>query len=102
TAPIVRLVDPELSRVMGEAVLAWVYYLFRDMPEYARLQRERDWRPLAYRRPGESTVGLLGLGAMGSAAAERLRQAGFRVAGWSRSAREVPGVAIFSGDAGLD
>jgi glyoxylate/hydroxypyruvate reductase A len=33
-APIVRLTDPELSRTMAEAVLAWTYYLHRDMPNY--------------------------------------------------------------------
>ncbi|WP_309550696.1 hypothetical protein [Rhizobium rhizogenes] len=33
---IVRLVDPELSRVMAEAVLAWTSYLRRDMPLYRR------------------------------------------------------------------
>jgi glyoxylate/hydroxypyruvate reductase A len=100
--PVVRLVDPELGRVMAESVLAWVYYLFRHMPEYARLQRERSWRKLTYRRPDEVTVGLLGLGALGAAAASRLRDAGFNVAGWSRGPKNMPGVATFSGETGLD
>ncbi|KMO38861.1 2-hydroxyacid dehydrogenase [Methylobacterium aquaticum] len=100
--PIVRLIDPELARTMAEAVLAWTYYLQRDMPAYRRQQETGTWRQLAYRPPGETMVGLLGLGALGSAAAERLVGAGFRVAAWSRSPKPVPpGVAGVSGPEGL-
>lgn len=42
--PIVRLKDPELSRVMAEAVLAWTYYLQRDMPAYRKNQERRSGR----------------------------------------------------------
>ncbi|OLP54366.1 glyoxylate/hydroxypyruvate reductase A [Rhizobium rhizosphaerae] len=100
--PIVRLVDPQMSHTMAEAVLAWTYYLFRDMPAYARQQRARQWNPLAYKRAEETTVGLVGLGALGTAAAGRLREAGFTVAGWSRTAKALDGVACFSGEEGLD
>ncbi len=102
TVPVVRLVDPQLSRTMAEAVLAWTYYLFRDMPAYARFQRERSWQQLPYRRPDQITVGLLGLGALGEAAAHRLTDAGFKVIGWSRSAKDIEGVETFSGDDGLN
>lgn len=100
--PVVRLVDPQLGRTMAEAVLAWSYYLFRDMPAYARFQRERNWQQLPYRRPQQVTIGLLGLGALGEAAAQRLTGAGFKVIGWSRSAKDVEAVETFSGDDGLD
>ncbi|KTS06422.1 2-hydroxyacid dehydrogenase [Methylobacterium radiotolerans] len=90
--PIVRLVDRELARAMAEAVLAWTYYLQRDMPAYARQQRDRLWRPRPYRKPGDTTVGLLGLGVLGTAAAERLTGAGFRVVGWSRTPKAVAGI----------
>jgi glyoxylate/hydroxypyruvate reductase A len=99
--PIVRLVDPELARTMGEAVLAWVYYLFRDMPAYAAQQRAAQWIQHPYRRPDRTTISLLGLGELGSAAAARLRDAGFNVAGWSRSLKQMPGVACRSGEYGL-
>lgn len=84
--PIVRLVDPELARTMAEAVLAWTYYLQRDMPAYRRQQEARVWQQRPYRAPADTTVGLLGLGALGTAAACRLVQAGFQVEAWSRSA----------------
>lgn len=90
--PIVRLVDREMGRAMAEAVLAWTYYLQRDMPAYARQQRDRLWRPRPYRKPGDTTVGLLGLGVLGTAAAERLTGAGFRVVRWSRTPKAVAGI----------
>lgn len=99
--PIVRLTDPELSRVMAEAVLAWTYYLHRDMPAYRDNQKQSLWKEIEYRHPGDVTVGILGLGALGSAASERLRQAGFETIGWSRSAKTLPGVDTLSGEAGL-
>ena len=100
--PIVRLVDPQLSRTMAEAVLAWTYYLFRDMPAYAKFQREHVWQQLAYSRPEQVTIGLLGLGALGAASASRLKEAGFSVIGWSRSAKSLAGVETFHGEEGLN
>ncbi|KNY32593.1 MULTISPECIES: glyoxylate/hydroxypyruvate reductase A [unclassified Agrobacterium] len=99
--PIVRLKDPELSRVMAEAALAWTYYLQRDMPAYRDNQQKTLWQEFDYRHPREMTIGLLGLGALGTAAAERLRHAGFNVAGWSRSAKAIGGVETLTGDDGL-
>lgn len=95
--PIVRLVDQEMGRTMAEAVLAWTYYLQRDMPAYARQQRDRVWRPHPYRKPADTTVGLLGLGALGTAAADRLVGAGFRVVGWSRTPKAVAGIDTVHG-----
>jgi glyoxylate/hydroxypyruvate reductase A len=99
--PIVRLIDPEMSRTMAEAVLAWTYYLQRDMPAYVRQQRQGLWHQHPYRKPSSLTVGILGLGALGTASAARLSEAGFKVAGWSRSAKQMPCVQTFSNDDGL-
>ncbi|MFJ2990610.1 2-hydroxyacid dehydrogenase [Collimonas sp. NPDC087041] len=98
---IVRLVDPQLAVTMAEAVLAWTMYLHRDMPAYARQQALRQWKSLDYVRPGNKTVGLLGLGALGEAAATRLLDAGFNVCGWSRATKNIPGVEHFSGETSL-
>lgn len=98
---IVRLVDPQLADTMAEAVLAWTLYLHRDMPRYAQQQRERRWQPLEPTRAQDRSVGLLGLGALGSASAARLAAAGFKVQGWSRTPHTLPGVRCHAGDAGL-
>jgi glyoxylate/hydroxypyruvate reductase A len=98
---IVRLVDPQLADTMAEAVLAWTLYLHRDMPRYLSQQRERLWRPHDYVRPQDKTVGLLGLGTLGEAAARRLVMVGFDVHGWSRTPRTLAGVTCHAGDGGL-
>ena len=98
---IVRLIDPQLADTMAEAVLAWTMYLHRDMPAYAAQQRNRSWMPLDYTRPHEKTVGLLGLGALGEAAARRLLGAGFNVCGWSRTRKALAGVNCFAGNSEL-
>ena len=100
--PIVRLTDPELARVMGEAVLAWTYYLHRDVPAYRQQQEKKIWKDLEYRHPRDMTVGLIGLGLLGTEAAKRLRGAGFNVMGWSRSLKHLEGVATVSGEPGLN
>ncbi|MFS2151885.1 2-hydroxyacid dehydrogenase [Rhizobium sp. Rhizsp42] len=100
--PIVRLVDPDLARTMAEAVLAWTLYLSRDMPAYDMQQRQSLWRQLPYRSAPDTRVGLLGLGALGRAAARQLRLAGFAVSGWSRTEKQVDGVETYFGADGLD
>ncbi|MFJ3046686.1 2-hydroxyacid dehydrogenase [Herbaspirillum chlorophenolicum] len=98
---LTRLVDPRLAATMAEAVLAWTLYLHRDMPLYAQRQRFRVWQAEEYVLPEQRTVGILGLGTLGEAAAEALLQARFKVCGWSRSQRELAGVRTFSGEQGL-
>ena len=100
--PIVRLVDPELGRTMAEAVLAWTYYIHRGMPTYRMQQQSAVWQPLPYVKPQDFTVGILGLGALGVKAAERLQEADFVVKGWSRSPKTCPGVETFAGNDGLE
>lgn len=98
---IVRLVDPELSSTMAEAALAWTLYLHRDMPGYARQQMRKEWRALPYRKADQITVGILGLGELGKAAAERLRENKYNVVGWSRNQKNLSGIETYSGLQGL-
>lgn len=60
------------------------------------------WRELPAPETAARTVGILGLGELGAAAAGALRALGFPVAGWSRSPKDLPGVACFHGPDGLD
>lgn len=99
---LVRLIDPELTRAMAEAALAWTLYLHRLMPEYAQQQRQQHWQPLPWRRANDCRVTVLGLGKLGRACAERLAANGFNVAGWSTSPRTLPGIQCYSGPAQLD
>ena len=95
--PVVRLVDRAMERQMTAYVLAAVLRRYCRIAEYGRLQAESEWRQLAPRDTAEVRIGVLGLGALGGAAARKLAGLGFAVAGWSRTARNIDGVESFAG-----
>lgn len=100
---IVRMTDPQLAETMAEAVLTAVLYLHRDMPRYRAQQLAGSWVPHRVRLPSERTIGILGMGAMGRRAAEKLVLNGFNVCGWNRSGHgdRPDGVKVFHGPTGL-
>jgi glyoxylate/hydroxypyruvate reductase A len=100
--PVVRVVDPHLMRRMTEYVTLHVLMHHRRQRLYDGQQRARVWHEHAQPPAGEVNVGLMGLGVLGRDAAEVLVRLGFRVAGWSRSPRQLPGVETYHGAAGLD
>ncbi len=99
---IVRMTDPQLAQTMAEAVLAWTLYLHRDMPRYRAQQSAKLWLQHEVRLAANRTIGILGLGNMGRAAAATLKTQGFRVCGWSRTETRLEGMETFSGLAGLN
>ena len=102
TQPLCRMVDPGLRQGMTEWVTGHVLRHHLGLDTHI-LHQDGVWRggtvpPLAASRP----VGILGLGALGSAAAEALASLGFPVQGWSRSDKALPNVACHTGADGLD
>lgn len=99
--PVVRMVEPGLTTGMTEFVVMSVLFHHRFMLDYLGQQRARHWEEISQIGPGARRVGIMGLGVLGQDAAARLLDFGFPVSGWSRSAKEVPGVTSFAGDEGL-
>jgi glyoxylate/hydroxypyruvate reductase A len=74
----------------------------RQEPYLRACQRERRWQP-KFQWPARAiSVGIMGLGTLGSNAAEVLARIGFRVSGWSRSPKQVDGIECFHGKGQLD
>ncbi|PVA09312.1 glyoxylate/hydroxypyruvate reductase A [Pelagivirga sediminicola] len=100
TQPLARMVDHGLTQGMVEWVTGHVLRHHLGMDTHIHGQ-DGVWRkvnpPLAQDRP----VTILGLGALGTACAEALVALGFDVTGWSRSAKDVPGVRCLNGESGL-
>ena len=94
--PLARLVDPGMVAAMSETVLLHVLDWHRHLYHYRRQQRASTWRRMEQRMASDRTVGLLGLGELGSDAARKLLALGFNVAGWSRRPKEIPGVKSFT------
>ena len=96
--PLVRMVDPALTRHMSEFVIHRVLHFHRKFHIYEDMQRRHEWKELRQEDTLERRVGILGLGELGGDAAHHLINLGFKVAGWSRSKKELPGVESFYGD----
>jgi glyoxylate/hydroxypyruvate reductase A len=99
--PVIRLEDAGMAAQMAQYVALAVLSAHRRSREYADAQRDAQWRPLSFVAADAVTVGLLGLGVLGRACAAALRPFGFRLVGWSRTPRDVPGVTTYAGDAEL-
>lgn len=95
--PLVRMVEPELTRGMMEYVLWQCLFHHRKVWELEAAQSCATWRPHTYPAPWDRTIGILGLGELGSAAAAKLVEFGFKVRGWSRSPKSLSNVESFAG-----
>lgn len=101
TMPLCRMVDEGLERGMVEWVAGMVLRHHLGLDQHI-LHQDGVWRndavpPLARERP----VAMLGLGELGRACAGALAGLGFPVLGWSRTLRDVPGIACHAGPEGL-
>jgi glyoxylate/hydroxypyruvate reductase A len=99
--PIMRLVDPYMTDAMSEYVVLQVLRLHRQDLDYLAQQHARLWEEREQKNAAERPVGILGFGTLGQDAGRKLGAFGFPVAGWSRTAKEVPGFATFAGADGL-
>src|ERR1700684_299963 len=95
--PLVRVAVDDLTHRMTEYVVLHVLMHHRQELYLRASQREKRWQP-RYSWPARAiSVGILGLGTLGSDAAGALTRLGFRVSGWSRSPKQVDGIECFHG-----
>lgn len=100
TQPLARMVDPGMTQSMIEWVTGHVMRHHLGIDAHI-VNTTRAWAPLPPPLAEERTVCVLGLGALGRAVGEALKNIGFGVIGWSRSAKQIEGIETFSGDDGL-
>ena len=99
--PIVRVVDPDLTMRMTEYVALHVLLHHRGMKRYEAQQRDRVWREHADPAASAVRIGVMGVGVLGRASLAALGPLGFRLAGWSRTPKSIPGVETFAGEDAL-
>jgi len=100
--PLVRVAVDDLTARMTEYVVLHVLMHHRQELYLRESQREKRWAPKYQWPAGAISVGVMGLGTLGADAAPVLRRIGFRVAGWSRSPKQIDGIECFSGGGQLD
>lgn len=99
--PVVRVVDENLTQHMVEYVVWRVLDHHRQGMLYRAQAPKKVWHEPPQRPAPDISVGIMGLGNLGRAAAKALGAIGFSVNGWSRSPHKLEGVATYSGEAGL-
>jgi glyoxylate/hydroxypyruvate reductase A len=100
--PVIRVVDPDMTMRMTEYVALHVLTYHRHQRLYDTQQRVRMWHDHEQPPASEVSVGIMGLGELGQTAAVALQRLGFRVHGWSRTQKMIPGVETFYGAIGLE
>jgi len=100
--PIVRVNEPDLTGRMTEYIVLHVLMHHRQQRRLDENQKKRVWDSFPTHAAKDLSVGIMGMGVMGADSAVKLRDIGFRVAGWSRSRKEIPGVESFAGAAEFD
>lgn len=100
TQPLCRMVDPWLAEGMVEWVVGHVLRHHLGMDRHI-VNPGRVWDPACPPLARDRRVAMLGLGALGLAAARALQALNFPVTGWARTPRDLPGLPTFHGDAGL-
>lgn len=94
---VVRLDDAGMSVQMAEYVCHAVIRHFREFDGYDADTGAGKW---SYRKPrsrADFAVGVMGLGVLGERVAKALQVFDFPVNGYSRSAKDLPGIRCFSG-----
>lgn len=100
--PIVRVNDPDLTGRMTEYIVLHVLMHHRQQRRLDLNQANKVWDSFPTHAARSLSVGIMGLGVMGTDSAEKLRDLGFRVAGWSRSRKSIAGVECFAGAGEFD
>lgn len=100
--PIVRMVEPSLTAGVAEYVTLHVLRHHKDQRRFEEQQKARVWAEYFAPPAWTRRVGILGMGEIGGEAARMLKAVGFDVAGWSRTQKDVEGVASYFGQDQLD
>ena len=100
--PIIRLVDPEMSKTIAAWTSLQILQEVCDYKTYPFQQKNKIWKG----HPIENSsfnwkIGILGLGAIGSYVAKSLIPFGFKIYGWSRTQKFIKNIESFSGEEGF-
>lgn len=101
TQPLCRMVDGGLTEGMVEWVVGHTLRHHLGLDRHI-VNPQHRWDPTCPPLARERPVAMLGLGMLGLACAQALQALHFPVTGWSRTAKDVPGLRCLHGEAGLE
>jgi glyoxylate/hydroxypyruvate reductase len=95
--PLARVVDPYMANDIVQYVTAYALNYVKRVDHWAEKQKQKTW----FKEPpftfSDQTIGIMGLGFLGSQAAHIFQQMGLNVIGWSNSPKKLTGVQSFYG-----
>lgn len=97
SVPICRVVSPSLVQQMKEYILGTTICIQRNFVHYVRQKDQGKWQPHNHPLAADLDIGIMGLGRLGLPVARHLAQAGYEVAGWSNSSKEVQNITTYAG-----
>ena len=86
---------------MSEYALYWALRHHRDIDRYGASQRAATWKVEPFKDTIHRRIGIMGLGTIGKDTAQKFAALGFPTAGWSRTAKTLPGIETYHGSDGL-
>ncbi len=96
--PIVRVNDPDLTTRMSEYIVMHVLMHHRQQRRVDSNQSQKKWDGFPTHAASALTVGIMGMGVMGTDAAVKLAMLGFKVIGWSRTKKSIASVVCYAAD----
>ncbi len=98
---LIRLDDAGMGAQMAEYVCHALIRHYRSFAGYDADQQAGVWKQREVLPRSDMPVGIMGLGVLGQRVAQAVAQFDFPVNGWSRTAKDVPGVRCFHGADGF-
>ena len=100
--PLVRLIDVEMTECMAEWCVAHVFRYHLDLDKFINSEK-KEWIICNEERllANQVDIGILGLGTLGSATANKFKKLDFKVTGWSVTEKKISGINSLVGQDGL-
>jgi phosphoglycerate dehydrogenase-like enzyme len=99
---VTRAVEPGLGLSMAQFVSLQILRHFRSLPTMEQQHAAGEWKRLPVPDARQVTIGIMGLGSIGSVVATVVAALGFNVIGWTRSDARTSSVPVFVGESRMD
>tara|TARA_B100001564_G_scaffold137877_1_gene115801 strand:+ start:662 stop:1585 length:924 start_codon:yes stop_codon:yes gene_type:complete len=96
--PICRISDDKLSFSMTNYIITAVLFYHRRILKYQNDKKNKLWDHITHPEILPINIGILGYGALGSDAADKLKYMGFNVIGYSLNKKKENGIKIYHGE----
>ncbi len=93
---ILKLADDNLNQSMWEYTLSIVMLYTMNLHKYFKQQQSGIWKELTPTNFKTTTIGIMGLGNIGSYMAQNFEQMGFNVKGYSSSKKNIADIQTFT------